>query len=233
MSSAKALLGNVFGRFLFRDATVARIDHLTPRFRRLLLRGSALRSVRWTPGDKVQVFLPEVGMRTYTPARWDAQSGETELLVYVHGDAPGSRWASALQLQDRVQLFGPRASLAVGNDSHAIVVGDETSLGLAVANGLRERALLEVNDEAEVRTVAQELKLTQLDLVQRTPDDGHLMALGEAVERALRASPASPLVLSGRAAAIQAVRRGLKARAVAALKTNAKAYWSPGKVGLD
>ncbi len=57
--------------------------------------------------------------------------------------------------------------------------------------------------------------------------------LVEAVARALSAHPGAQLVLSGRAAAIQAVRQGLRARGVDLGGARAKAYWAPGKVGLD
>jgi ferric-chelate reductase (NADPH) len=232
MPSAKAVLGNVLGRFLFREATVAHVEDLTPRFRRVILEGQPLQAVRWTAGDKVQVFLPDIGMRTYTPTRWDVQRGETELVVYRHGDAPGTRWAGALGSRERVQLFGPRASLSLASGAHAIVVGDETSLGLALANGTNERAILEANDAAELRTVGQQLGLTNLTVVQRGGGDEHLPELFSAVESALQQRSA-PLVLSGRATAIQSLRRGLKSRAVSPPDVRAKAYWAPGKVGLD
>lgn len=97
MPSAKALLGAALGRFLFREATVTRITPLGARFRLVDLEGAALREVKWTPGDKVQVFLDGVGFRTYTPMTWDAVAGTTRFLVYVHDAAyPGAGWGRAL-----------------------------------------------------------------------------------------------------------------------------------------
>ena len=66
MTSAKAVLGAIAGRFLFRISTVARVEHLG-RFVRLEAAGTSLRGAPWRTGDKVQVFRPGVGMRTYTP----------------------------------------------------------------------------------------------------------------------------------------------------------------------
>ena len=40
-------------------------------------------------------------------------------------------------------------------------------------------------------------------------------------------------MFSGRAAAIQGVRKALKRRGVNLAGAKAKAYWAPGKVGLD
>ncbi len=81
MTSAKALIGNVLGRFIFHDVTVTRVRDIAPRFRWVEFEGPALRGESWVAGDKVQVFLPEMGMRTYTPLTWDSQKGSTAFLV--------------------------------------------------------------------------------------------------------------------------------------------------------
>jgi NADPH-dependent ferric siderophore reductase len=233
MNSAKALLGSVLGRFVFREAVLARADQLSTHFRRLTFAGPGLRGAAWTPGDKVQIFLPGVGMRTYTPTRWDGEAGETEFVIYLHGESPGARWAHQVAAGDAVQLFGPRGSLPVGRGSRAIVFGDETSVGLAVANGAAERAVLEVSDAAETGGVLRALGLTGVTVIGRESDGSHHPALVDALASAAPAGAAAPLVLSGRAGAIQAVRQGLKARNVSLSSTKSKAYWAPGKVGLD
>ena len=76
--TAKAFVKGVIGRLVFRDATVTRAEALGPHFRRLVLGGPGLGGATWSPGDKLQVFLPGVGTRAYTPVRWDAAAGETE-----------------------------------------------------------------------------------------------------------------------------------------------------------
>ena len=232
MPSAKAVLGSVLGRFLFRESTLVRAEWLSDRCRRLVLAGGSLRDVRWTPGDKVQVHLPNVGMRTYTPARWDAINGEAELIAYVHGEAPGSVWARDLALASRVQLFGPRRSLAVGG-AQVIVVGDETSIALALANGVAEPAIFEVSEREQIRTAMATLGMRDATLVARAPDDSHLAELIDAIAATLTRTPNATLALSGRAQMIQTIRRGLKRRSIQPRTTIAKAYWAPGKVGLD
>ena len=68
----------------------------------------------------------------------------------------------------------------------------------------------------------------EADLVARTPGDAHLAEL----EAKLRARTARTLVLTGKAQTIQALRARLRDRPpFAAQKT--KAYWAPGKRGLD
>jgi ferric-chelate reductase (NADPH) len=235
MASPKAFIQGLIGNVLFRDATVTRTEAVSPHFRHLVLTGPELQGVTWTPGDKVQLFLPSIGTRAYTPFRWDARTGETELLVYLHGEGPGVRWARAVRQGDAIKVFGPRASLSVGDASPPVlVVGDETSVGLALARGSSGRTVLEVTDPAETRGVLDVLGLgNSAVLVERRQGDGHHEALVDAVAAALRAQPGARLVLSGRAGGIQAVRRGLKVRGVNAMDARAKAYWAPGKTGLD
>jgi NADPH-dependent ferric siderophore reductase len=227
--TAKAFVKGVIGRLVFRDATVTRAEALGPHFRRLVLGGPGLGGATWSPGDKLQVFLPGVGTRAYTPVRWDAAAGETELLAYLHGEGPGARWARDARPGEQLQVFGPRSSLVVGGPEPRLVFGDETSLGLALANGANRPAVLEVGDPREMQPVLEALGLSVVTLVER----GAHERLVEAVARALSAHPGAQLVLSGRAAAIQAVRQGLRARGVDLGGARAKAYWAPGKVGLD
>ncbi|MFY0530019.1 siderophore-interacting protein [Archangium gephyra] len=233
MTSAKAAVQGLIGRILFRDATVTRVEDVGRRFRRLVLSGPALRGVNWTPGDKLQIFLPGIGTRTYTPLRWDPSTGETELLAYLHGDGPATQWAKTASPGAALQVFGPRSSLVVGGTSPAVVFGDETSLALARANGVPGRTVLEVTDPGETRAALDALGFSGATLVARQANEAHREALVDAVIKALQAHPGAPLVLSGRAAAIQVVRQGLKARGIGLATVKAKAYWAPGKVGLD
>ncbi|KFE71975.1 siderophore-interacting protein [Hyalangium minutum] len=233
MPSATAAIQGLIGRLFFRDATVTRVEDIGRSFRRLVLSGPALREVSWTPGDKLQIFLPGIGSRTYTPLRWDSSTGETELLAYLHGDGPGTQWAKTVSAGAAIQVFGPRGSLVVGGTPPAVVFGDETSLALARANGVPGRTVLEVTSPGETQAALDALSFSGVTLVARQSNDAHREALVDAVVQALQAHPGAPLVLSGRAAAIQGVRQGLKARKVEFAAVKAKAYWAPGKVGLD
>ncbi|MFO0738487.1 MAG: siderophore-interacting protein [Labilithrix sp.] len=225
MASAKALFGAAFGRFFFRDATVTSVRALGEKFRLAELEGDALTGVTWTPGDKVQVYLGE-DMRTYTPIAWDAASGKTSFLLYVHGaSAPGARWARDLMAGARCQFFGPRGSIAfTALPPDVTFFGDETSFAAAAAlKGVRSaRNVFEVESERESKRALTALGI-EATLIERTADDAHL----EAVARTLERSPPQSLVLTGRAQSIQDLRR----RGLRPAKT--KAYWSVGKSGLD
>jgi NADPH-dependent ferric siderophore reductase len=68
-------------------------------------------------------------------------------------------------------------------------------------------------------------------LIERVADDAQL-AVAEAEVLPLAASGAH-FVLTGKASSIQRVSRALKAAGVASSRVKAKAYWAPGKTGLD
>lgn len=229
MASAKALLGRLVGPLLFRKAAVTRVARPSPRFALIELEGADLRDAAWTAGDKVQLFFPDEGLRTYTPLAWDAR-GATTLLAFVHGAAgPGARWASGVREGDAVQLFGPRRSLSVAADgsTRVAVLGDETSLALTAALATRHdvQAFLEVGDVDEARAALDATGTrAQPRFFRRAPADAHLPALAEAA----RASAAPLVLFSGRAKSIQALRGLLRGGA-----SKTKAYWADGKSGLD
>jgi ferric-chelate reductase (NADPH) len=230
-------------RWLMRPARVAAVETLSPHFRLADLEGEALRNVAWTAGQKVQVAMGSgLIARTFTPMSWNADSGRTRILTFAHGEGPGSRWARDLSEGDTCQFFGPRPSLDLsgpnlaGLQSPMVLFGDETSFGLAAA--LRDSAqpdgavhVFEASDVAESRQVAEAIGLSQATLIERVADDAHLAAAEAEVLR-LAASGAH-FVLTGKASSIQRVSRALKAVGVASSRMKIKAYWAPGKIGLD
>lgn len=228
----QALMG-----WMTRSARVATVDVLSPHFRLVGLQGDALKAVAWAAGQKVQVSMHGFAMRTYTPVSWDAAGGATKLLVFSHGEGPGSLWASGLQAGDACQFFGPRRSLQFsGLGGPVVLFGDETSFALAMAlGGLPQGAgavhLFEVTDPAESRQVAEAIGLGDAHLVVRTAADGHLAAMEAEIVRL--AAGGANVVLTGKAGSIQRMSRSLKSAGIATSRIMAKAYWAPGKTGLD
>ena len=223
MASAKALLGAVAGRFLFRHGKVTAVAKLSERFVRIDVAGQELVGAPFEPGDKVQLYFAGIGMRTYTPVTWEA-SGRTWFLGFAHGEGPGSRWVREVKAGDEVAIFGPRRSIDVSsNHGPLVVVGDETSLAVTVAL-TRARvdrhvtAVLEAGAPEELRRVAKKLELGHVVVTARGQLEEALRA-----QLALGATP----VFTGNAATIQTLKRNLKASG----KT--KAYWAAGKSGLD
>lgn len=227
MSSAKALLGAVAGRFLFRAATVTAVERIGRAFVHVHVEGDDLRGAPFVPGDKVQIFLPRIGMRTYTPLGW--QGHATSFVAFLHGDGPGAAHFQAARAGHGWQLFGPRRSIDTrAVDGPLVVAGDETSIGVAVASararpGREVSVVLEAADVDDTRGAVTALGLDRVAVVERGAAASPLAAL---VERG-----AAP-VFTGRAATIQVLQRDLRARGLRH-RGPTKAYWAEGKRGLD
>lgn len=229
MASAKGRLLGALGGLVLTEGAVASVEAIGG-FRAIRIAGPGLRGARWRPGDKVQVLLPSRDVRTFTPIGWDAAAGATELLVQVGDPAsPAGRWASGLRAGDPIRFVGPQRSLAVPAAGAIVLYGDETSLGLAralvAARGAADVALvLELGPEAAASLPA--LGLPGAVAIAR----GAAADAAREIADALARSPGAALLMTGNARAIQAVRAalpsGVRARAT-------RAYWAPGKVGLD
>lgn len=244
MSLVKKAVLSVVGKALFRAGTVVQVEEVTPSFLRVAVQGEALQGVHWTPGDKVQVDVGGLELRTYTPLAWDPVRGRTELLVYLHTPhTPAGRWAQGLAEGLPLRLFGPRRSLDVGGAPGGVVLlGDETSFGLAraltpasVVGGQPPQLVFEVASTSEARAVLERLGLMGARLVQRKSGGAHLGALEQALREAATALPGATLALSGRAGTLQQLRARLRTVPLASPPSamKSKPYWADGKAGLD
>ncbi|WP_168356019.1 siderophore-interacting protein [Sphingomonas gei] len=225
-------------RMFMKHATVESVEPIAESFYWITLESAAFRGVAWTPGHKIQIMLGwAFASRTYTPVEWDAAAGRTRFLAYAHGVGPGSDWVRTLKAGDECDVFGPRASLDVSRLSGPVLLfGDETSFGLALAMSRLPYAGA-VRVAFEVKSVeTSERALAHLDLaawrpLARRDDDSHLQEM-EALLPGLARSNAT-FVLTGRSTSLQRVRQALKGLDVPATRLMTKAYWAPGKAGLD
>ncbi len=233
-------LSRALTRLFMKRARVAAAERVAEGFRLITLESPEFRGARWAPGQKVQIAIGSAFVaRTFTPMDWDADAGRTHILGYAHaGGGPGSAWLDRAAPGDPCDVFGPRASLDVSRAAGmCVVIGDETSIGLACAlarwrpAGSPAACLLEVDRLADVRAVLARLDLHAGELFQRTTGDAHL----DDVERRLPelAASGATFVLTGKASSIQRLRRALKGLGVPSSRLATKPYWVPGKTGLD
>lgn len=230
---SKALLG-----LFTKRATVAAIEDIGDCFRLVTLEGPALRGIAWTPGQKVQISMGSAFVnRTYTPMDWEAAAGRTRILGYLHGDGPGSTWLRNLRIDDECDVFGPRNSLDARRVAAPLhLLGDETSIALSHALASADwvnavSSCFEVSDIDSVRQVSMTLGLESATLIAKRENDGHIGDMGATLDAPIAAD--ASFVLTGKAATIQQLRQILKRRGVPAARVLAKAYWAPGKQGLD
>jgi len=206
----------------------------------ITLTGPKLRGVRWIPGMKVQMALGGFISRTYTPIEWDGARGVTRLLAYVHGDAPAAAWVKGLEVGVSAPVFGPADSLNLTALARpGLLFGDETSIGLAhalrfTAQGAEGVSIvLEVSSKAETQAVLARMQVQGVSLIERKPGDAHLSELEALVEQLVKTHAIVSAALSGKATSIQRLNKKLRALGLTSRQLRTKAYWAPGKTGLD
>jgi ferric-chelate reductase (NADPH) len=223
-----------------KQARVTSLEHVADAFTRVTLAGDALRGVAWTPGQKLQIAVKGFTQRTFTPILWDATEGSTELLVYAHSEGAVARWIGTLEVGASCSLFGPRSSLDLDSVGRpALLFGDETSFGLARALASTTRGtadvplLFEVSSRSASEQALTAIGIRGAELVERRVDDAHLDELETTVETLVRRSSIQGAVLSGKATTLRAVSRRLRDLGLSRAQIRTKAYWAPGKSGLD
>ncbi|HEX7817133.1 siderophore-interacting protein [Dyella sp.] len=224
-------------RMLMKQASIVAVDDIAADFRLLTLTSPQFMGLSWAPGQKIQVAMGSAfAARTFTPIEWNAVTGQTRILGYVHGEGPGGAWIRDASPGDTCDVFGPRASLDAGRASKLVVLGDETSIGLAYAlthrtPGAAVPCLFEVNHAGRSGEVLARLGMTKGKLFERKHDDTHLLDIEQCLPSL--ATGEATFVLTGKAATIQRLRRALKTLGVPSSRLLAKPYWAPGKTGLD
>lgn len=237
MNPPQGRMSRAFTRLFMKPTRIMAAETLAGGMRLLTLQSPAFREARWVPGQKVQIAMGSAFVaRTYTPIDWDVARGRTRIVTYSHGGGPGSAWAERAEPGEECDVLGPRASLNLGRiEGGRVLLGDETSVGVACAlghgTGDAMHCLLEVHAVAAVRDVLARLGRDDVELFGRQAGDAHL----DEIERRLPALAAAgaTFILTGRASTIQRQRRALKALGVTSGRIMAKAYWAPGKTGLD
>ena len=230
-------------KLMASEARVAAVHALSPHFRLVSLRGEALRRTAHVPGDKVQVRVAGMAWRTFTPFRLGEGDDALDLLGFVREAAPAGDWLGTVAPGDRCHVLGPRRSLDLAAiDRSTVFVGDETSLGLALAlcdtplGGLDTHFIFEVADAVEVRSVLEAMGRGMLQhawLLERRPDGAHLAQVEAALARYAGADSFRQYVLSGQSMTIQRLQRVLRAAGARSSQILAKVHWAPGKVALD
>ena len=221
-----------------KQATVARSEALDPSFRLITLESPQFKDLSWTLGQKVQISIgASLATRTYTPIEWDSRRGRRASWPTATVTPPAATGCVRRSPGDACLVFGPRASLNVSAlPEGAVIFGDETSFALAAAVAcLPTRGLIqylfEANAPDAARSILAILDLEKAMLVGRRDDETHLDDI--ATRLAGPAASRVTFVLTGKAGSVQRLRRVLKRYGVPPARIMTKAYWAPGKKGLD
>lgn len=225
MSTVKGKLLRLGSAFL-RRATVVACTEVGPGFRRITLQSDAPRPA---PGSKLQLLLPSDDVRTYTPIASRGEGGLV-LLGWMQAGGPGAQWVSQAAVGSEVHFAGPQRSLDLPKGP-VVIVGDETSVGVAASYAAEREgqvhAVLQGSSPEGLRVAAESVGLRPTHVVAR----GDTASLVDAIVAVHASSPSATVGLTGGSELIVAVRDALRSRGIRNIKT--KAYWIPGKTGLD
>jgi ferric-chelate reductase (NADPH) len=234
-----AVLGAIGSRFMAR-AQVDAVEVISDRFRLITLSSEKFNDATMQPAAKVRLNAGNWEMRAYTPLSIDAVAGRVQILAYLHGEGPGSVWARSAVPGDLTHILGLQESLDLMALSRpAVFFGDETSFAAAktvqshLAPGNATRFIFEVSSVVESQAVAHRLQLHDAEFCLRQADDAHVPLVVNAIQQALADISTSHLVLTGNGRSIQAIRTSLRTGYSGVIDFRVKAYWAPGKTGLE
>lgn len=241
-TKAPGRLNRTLIRLIMTHARVVESRALGERYRLITLEGPDLLGVEWIAGTFVQIAMGSAfRARSYTPIDWDGAASRMRILGYVHGGdggSPSSVWLADVRPGDECDFFGPRRSLDVRHVAGPIALyGDETAIGLAHAlihenPSRRVICQFEADDAAAGGEAAAGLGIAAACTFHaRQAGDVHLAELEDSLAEGIAAN--AHFVLSGKVGTVQRLRQALRQRGVSASHILPKAYWAPGKAGLD
>jgi ferric-chelate reductase (NADPH) len=234
----RTLLGWVGPNILY-GARIAEVTRVSENFRFIDIETEIFKTKNLQIGEKVQINAGDWNLRTYTPLSLNPEYGLLGVLVHLHGNGPGSQWASQVRVGDMCQVFGPHASLKLPAIKNSLIFfGDETTLALAthlkryLGYPRRTQFFFEANSPNEVRGIVRDLGLPEAQVFAKSKDGFVSSGLSLAFLDAAAAQNAQVL-LAGKAQSIQQMRFQLKTIGFPMSEVTSKVYWSEGKSGLD
>ncbi|APR75477.1 iron-chelator utilization protein [Minicystis rosea] len=144
-----------------RRLTVARIENLTPRMRRIHFTSPDLVDFNSpSPDDHIKLFFSQPEdpaerpvMRDYTPRAFDNAEKTLVIDFALHDAGPATEWAAQAAVGQTLDIGGPRGSQVVPDDfDWYLLIGDESALP---AIGRRVEGLRPGVPVTTVVTVAQ------------------------------------------------------------------------------
>ena len=220
--------------------TVAGVDDITPRMRRIELGSPALAAFQYLAGqDMALVFSKDDGTavrRRYTIRQFDRTRTLLTIDVVLHGDGPAVRWARAVRPGVSIEAIGPRGKITLVDDAEwHLFAGDATAVPGAFAmmetlagevpahafllvDGPEERQ--RITADGAPRTIAWRYEMSQ------PPESSGLVS---AVAAADFPGGRGHAYLAGEVALVSALKAALLNRGWGAEQISAKAYWNRGR----
>ncbi|WP_220502542.1 siderophore-interacting protein [Microbispora sp. H10885] len=226
---------------LFLHGTVAEIEQVAERMRRVRIAGPGLRGLTWKPGNHIRVRVGDPRsprswlrglLRTYSIWQY-SPDGHLDLCVLDHPSAgPGALWSREVRVADPVAFLAPQGRFVVRADApYHLFAGDETAAG---AFGAMLRALppaATVYGAISAESPGDRLPLERADRLGWSYRPADLVGAIRSLDL-----PATPGVayLAGQVRDCQAVRDHLvRERGWSRGDIVMKPFWAPGRRGMD
>lgn len=220
-------------RKMYHPVKITEVEYLYPQLKRVRLEGD-LYHTKFTPGNVIEFRVTPTDYRHYTPSFYNKENGVCEVLFYIHDKGVGSEWASKLKTGMEITLLGPGGKLAYQKDYiHQVVFGDETSFGLMQCMQQESKrlqqefyALMESNDENInwIKVLPSDVKIESVQNCLANPAEFAIKFLEEKEWKFWQSLSQTCFYLTGRAKAIQAVRKWLLTQGIAMKQIKTEPY---------
>jgi NADPH-dependent ferric siderophore reductase len=236
------------------------VSRIAPRLVSVLVRGNELDGfAAAAPTSHLKVFLPAPGqdapllpefmpdgqpvpddaprpsVRTYTPRRFDQETGTLEIQFVVHGAGPASEWAERASAGDKLAVAGPGGRFVMDPAAERWwIAGDESAIPAigTLLEALPASAAAEVHievtdadDEVELDSQAK----TEITWHHRRNPDAFGAELDEAA-RAASIADGTKVWVACEAAAMRGIRRYFTGeRGLPASSLVTRGYWRIGE----
>ena len=111
---------------MFHTVTITDVEAVGESFRLLNMQGAGFESVKWIPGQTVQIFLGNFTKRVYTHMNLDPDAGSASFLFYLHGEEPGSG-GTICNSREHLPAYAAKESIDFTSLTEpALFFGDET-----------------------------------------------------------------------------------------------------------
>lgn len=238
MPSAPKWVLDVFDRVLSSKSSmmeVKKVDYLSSTLKRIQFKGN-FSQLNFGVGSFIDFRVSDTEARRYTVSCIDLTRGLLELIVHLHGEAPGSCFMEKLHIGDMVSINPPRPYKYYDQSAKKYVIfGDETSLGLAssflpvlLQHGHQFQFYLELEDQN--KGIASLLQLKNCTVFEKNgsfSDEKWVNTLP--VVQSPEWQHAN-FVLTGNAKSVRTFRKVLKAKNIGKIVSHG--YWLEGKKGL-
>ena len=223
-------------KMLTHSVRVTRIENVSPRLCLLRLEGESIKKATWVPGEKIKLQMGSK-LKSYTPSSFNCEEGWLEIILFLHGQGGSSKWISSLTLGDQTGMLGPSKSmpLPLFSPSRVLFLGDETTVGLAIAlvNSLSSSTTIEgaIELNQEDQGVLSTLHLPLDAALRSTQSESSLVDwltqwLSQETSKAFIEDPQAIIWLSGEAEPVLSLKKSLLSQGISSERIFSKPYWS-------